>query len=152
MRSSLFGSGREDRTDEPEFSRSFRNRTPVENDEMDTDSEDDEMAISISHTISNSPRELEYSQAQNHLLRDRLVRSGEFSKPSVPSDNSILMKSGFLTVIIQQASDLDPSLVCACYAINLGMIISLALIMYFTLHSLFIQFHSFSYTDTQCQC
>ena len=122
MSSNLFGSGREDRADDFQFSRSFRNRTPVENDDMDTDSEDDDMTLSLNHTISNSPRELEYSQAQNHLLRDRLVRSGELSKPPVPSDNSILMKSGFLTVIIQQASDLDPSLVCTyCYSL-LGMI------------------------------
>ena len=98
--------------DELQYSRSFRNRTPVENDDLDTDSEDDDMTISMSHTISNSPRELEYSPAQNHLLRDRLVRSGELSKPSIPINNSILMKSGFLTVIIQQASDLDTSFVC----------------------------------------
>ena len=122
MSSSLFGSGREDRGDDFQFSRSFRNRTPVENDDMDTDSEDDEMIISIDHTLSNSPHELEYSQAQNHLLRDRLVRTGELSKPPVPSDNSILVKSGFLTVIIQQASDLDPSLVCTCCYSILGVI------------------------------
>lgn len=112
IRSNLFSFGRDDPANASQFSSSFRSHHSVESEDLDTDSEDNDVALPPTSAFSGSPRELEYSPGQGHLLLDKRSANGDSSAPSVPTYNlPILKKRGFLTVIIQQASDLDVSLV-----------------------------------------
>lgn len=79
--------------------RSFRNRGLRSAAEEDSDTDtDDILALSVNETSNESP-----------LLNDSAVISGGNPiPPSLYQDDGIVSQSGFLTVIVQQASGIPP--------------------------------------------